>query len=314
MRPLGGRPLDLSAGPSKSGVVWYNTFVQSAADEELVQGVRRWWSEHARDLPWRHTRDPWHILVSETMAQQTQVARVIPKWHAFLERFPTASAAASAGPGAIVEMWDGLGYNRRAVQLHACAVALVDEHDGVPPADLDALLRLPGVGPYTARAILAFAFESDVGVLDTNVGRVLARWADAPFAPRAAQDRADVLVPPGAGWEWNQALLDFGATVCTKRSPACDECPVKPWCAWTGQGPDPAVGSAAVSGGQSKFEGSDRQGRGRLVHALRSGTVADAELADVMGWPDDVPRARRVARTLRQDRLAVLTGGVWSLP
>lgn len=282
--------------------------------EECVAGVRRWWPDVARDLPWREVRDPWAILVSETMAQQTQVARVIPKWTAFLERFPDPEATAAAGPAAIVEMWDGLGYNRRAIQLHACARRIVDVHDGRVPGTLDALLSLPGVGPYTARAVLAFAFEADVAVLDTNVGRVLARWAGTSLKPAEAQQRADALVPTAAGWEWNQALLDFGAMQCTKRAPACETCPVRPWCSWAGEGPDPAVGSAAVSGGQSRFEGSDRQGRGRLVAALRRGPVPDADLAEVMGWPKDRPRAVRVAATILRDGLAERSDDVWQLP
>ncbi len=292
----------------------YNDSVLRQTGPELVSGVRRWWPEVARDLPWRAIRDPWAILVSETMAQQTQVARVVPKWEAFLGRLPTPTAAAEAGVAVVVELWDGLGYNRRAVQLHACAVAIAERHDGVVPDDLEALLALPGVGPYTARAVLAFAFEQDVAVLDTNVGRVLARWSGQSLAPKDAQALADELVPVGAGWEWNQALLDFGAMQCTKRSPACGECPVAVWCSWSGAGPDPAVGSAAVSTGQSRFEGSDRQGRGRLVAALRSGPVAGEDLAAAMGWPDDPPRAQRVAETLIGDGLAVFQDGTWRLP
>ena len=292
----------------------YNDSVLQQTGPELVSGVRRWWPEVARDLPWRSVRDPWAILVSETMAQQTQVARVVPKWEAFLERLPTPTAAAEAGVAVVVELWDGLGYNRRAVQLHACAVAVAECHDGDVPDDLEALLALPGVGPYTARAVLAFAFEQDVAVLDTNVGRVLARWSGQSLAPKDAQALADELVPVGAGWEWNQALLDFGAMQCTKRSPACVECPLTFWCSWSGVGPDPAVGSAAVSTGQSRFEGSDRQGRGRLVAALRSGPVAGDDLAGAMGWPDDPRRARRVAETLIGDGLAVFQEGTWRLP
>jgi A/G-specific adenine glycosylase len=267
-----------------------------------------------RDLPWRHTRDPWAVLVAESMLQQTQVSRVIPKWHAFLARFPDVRACADSRPGDVVEAWAGLGYNRRAVQLHACATAVRDRHDGVIPDDLDALRALPGIGPYTARAVLAFAFERDVAVVDTNVARVLARLTGRQLRPAEVQRLADELVAPGCGWHWNQAILDFGALSCTKRAPGCDRCDARPVCRWRGEGPDPAVGSAGVSGGQSRFAGSDRQGRGRLVDALRAGPVDERELAATMGWPDDPERARRVADGLVRDGLAVLVDGRFLLP
>lgn len=268
-----------------------------------------WFDERQRDLPWRRTRDPWSVLVSELMLQQTQVARVLPKYQAFLERWPTPAACAAAPLGDVVTAWAGLGYNRRAVNLHRCAVAVVDHHDGVLPADLAGLLALPGIGPYTARAVLAFAHEADhVGVLDTNAARVLARWAGRSLGRAEAQAAADGAVPSGKGWAWNQAMLDLGATVCTARSPGCDRCPVIRWCSWQQAGcpdPDPAVGSAGVSGGQSTFAGSDRQGRGRLVDALRRGPVSRADLAVAMGWPDDPERASRVAAGVVADGLAV---------
>jgi A/G-specific adenine glycosylase len=276
-----------------------------------------WFEERRRDLPWRETRDPWSVLVSELMLQQTQVARVVPKYHAFLDRFPTPAACAAAPRSAVVEAWAGLGYNRRAVNLHRCAQAVVSEHGGTLPGSLEALLALPGVGPYTARAVLAFAFERDVGVVDTNVARVLARHAGRSLQPREVQLAADAAVPLGAGWRWNQAMLDLGATVCRARRPACDGCPVRAGCAWVGavDAPDPAIGSAGVSGGQSRFVGSDRQGRGRLVDALRRGPVDATSVPAVMGWPEDPSRARRVAATLVADGLAAVdASGTWRLP
>lgn len=283
-------------------------------DGAFVDALLRWWPSRARDLPWRHTRDPWAILVSEIMAQQTQVERVIPRWHQFIERFPTPTDAAVASSGDLVAMWGGLGYNRRAVLLHRCAVEITDLHGGVVPAELAALLALPGVGPYTARAVLAFAFESDVAVVDTNVGRVLARLHGATLTGRTAQALADALAPAGRGWDWNQAILDFGATICTKRAPRCGACPAREMCRWAGVGDDPAVGSAAVSVGQSRFNGSDRQGRGRLVAALRGGMVDERDAARVMGWGDDESRARRVIETLISDGLVVRIGACLVLP
>jgi A/G-specific adenine glycosylase len=276
------------------------------------------WSEHnRRPLPWRATRDPWAVLVSEVMAQQTQVDRVVPKYHAFLERFPTAAACAAAPVADVIRMWDGLGYNRRAVNLHRCAMAVVAEHDGLLPHDLAALQRLPGIGPYTARAVLAFAYERDVGALDTNVGRVLARWSGRRLARVDAQAIADAAVPAGEGWAWNQALMDLAVAVCTRRRPRCSSCPVAASCAWAAAewpDPDPADGSAGVSAGQSRFDGSDREGRGRLVAALRAGPVSRASLAYVMGWPDDPVRAELVAATVVVDGLAVEAGDQLSLP
>jgi A/G-specific adenine glycosylase len=279
-----------------------------------------WGEAVRRDLPWRRTRDAWAILVSETMLQQTQVPRVVPKYAAFLDRFPTPADCAGAPTAAVVDAWHGLGYNRRAVLLQRAAAAVVDRHGGVLPDDLDLLLALPGVGEYTARAVLVFAYERDIGLVDTNAGRFVARaLAGRPLARRAdAQASADAEVPPGHGWAWGQAVFDLGAAVCRKRQPECPDCPVRAWCAWAVAGypePDPvAAGSAGISGPQSRFVGSDRQGRGRLVAALRTGAVAHRELARVMGWPDDTERAQRVAATLVTDGLAVTDGSAWRLP
>ncbi len=267
-----------------------------------------WADTVGRDLPWRRTRDPWAVLVSELMLQQTQVPRVVPRYLEFLERFPTPAVCAASAVGEVVRAWAGLGYNRRAVHLHATAVTVVERHGGQLPDELAALLALPGVGPYTARAVLAFAFERDVGVVDTNAARVLARRAGRPLDRATVQAQADAAVPAGRGWAWNQAMLDLGATTCRSRTPGCGACPLARGCAWWEAGrpePDPAQGSAGVSSGQSRFEGSDRQGRGRLVDALRrAGRVEVAELADAAGWPDDEARARSVAATLVADGLA----------
>lgn len=281
-----------------------------------MPALSAWSSRTRRDLAWRRTRDPWAILVSETMLQQTQVTRVEPRYLDFLARFPTPAGCAEAPAADIVRAWAGLGYNRRAVNLHRAAQAIVACHGGRLPDTLDELLALPGVGPYTARAVLAFAFERDVGVLDTNAARVLARAAAGRrLRPAEAQALADALVPPGDGWAWNQGVLDLGATVCRKRAPRCDACPVAAACAWRATGgPDPAEGSAGTPGQQTAFVGSDRQGRGRIVAALRIAPVHFDELAQVAGWPDDPARAHRVAADLVTDGLAALTDGNLHLP
>lgn len=267
------------------------------------------WSERTRrDLPWRRTRDPWAVLVSETMLQQTQVSRVVPRFEAFLCQFPQPRACAGASAGSVVAAWAGLGYNRRAVSLHRGAQAITAIHGGRVPDTLPELLALPGVGPYTARAVLAFAFERPYGVLDTNTARVLARAVAGRCLGRGeAQRLADDIVPVDRAWAWNQALVDLGAACCGAR-PRCEQCPLAEGaCRWANAGlpaPDPAVGSAGVSGRQSRFDGSDRQGRGRLVDAIRRAPLAPDAVAAAAGWPDEPDRARRAAATLVRDGLA----------
>ncbi|MGH9093104.1 MAG: A/G-specific adenine glycosylase, partial [Acidimicrobiales bacterium] len=200
----------------------------------LRRAVLRWGEAHRRDLPWRSTRDPWLVLVSEVMLQQTQAPRVVDPFLRFVAQFPTPAACAAAGAPAAVRAWAGLGYNRRALRLHAAAVAVVERHDGEVPEDLDALLRLPGVGAYTARAVRVFAHEADDAVVDTNVARLLARAvAGAPLRPAESQDLADRLVPPGRAWAFNQALFDLGTAHCRSRHPACAGCPLARRCAWS---------------------------------------------------------------------------------
>jgi A/G-specific adenine glycosylase len=243
------------------------------------------------------------VLVSELMLQQTQVARVVPRWHAFLARWPTAPACAASSPDDVVREWAGLGYNRRALNLHRCAVAITNDHGGTLPDDRDSLLALPGVGPYTARAVQAFAFGRDVGVLDVNAARVIARaLAGQSLAPADAQRRADAIVPPGDGWRWNEAVLDLGAQVCTARAPRCERCPISKRCVWRAAGgPDPA---ARRTPRPPPFEGSDRQGRGRLLDALRAAPVPAHATPAACGWRGDEPRARRIADALVADGFA----------
>ncbi len=198
-----------------------------------VAGFRRrllaWGAEHRRDLPWRRTRDPWRILVSEVMLQQTQVGRVVPHYERFVEAFPTAAHCGRAGPAAVVRLWSGLGYNRRALNLHRAATALVADHGGAVPREDAALRALAGVGPYTARAVRAFAFGDEVAAVDTNAVRVLARAVSGtPLTPARATRLGDQLVPAGRSWEFNQAMFDLGATVCTGHAPGLRALPAAP--------------------------------------------------------------------------------------
>ena len=269
--------------------------------------VLEWGDAHRRDLPWRRTRDPWRILVSEVMLQQTQVDRVVPYYERFVAAFADPAACASARPGEVVRLWAGLGYNRRALNLHRAAAAVVAGHGGVLPADDAALQTLPGVGAYTARAVRSFAFGEDVAAVDTNAVRVLARCiTGAPLSTAAASSLGDRLVPPGLAWEFNQAMFDLGATVCTGHRPDCGACPVRRMCVWHRRGmvsPDPWRASP-VARRQSVFAGSDRQGRGRLLDALRRGPVSSSELAAACGWPAEPARAERIATALVDEGFA----------
>lgn len=260
-------------------------------DSGFHEAVLSWIAPRLRELPWRDTRDGWHVLVSEVMAQQTGVGRVIPKWRAFIDAYPTARDCAEAELGDLLRLWQGLGYPRRARNLQLAAQRIVERHDGLVPDDLDSLLALPGVGAYTARAVLAFAFERDAAVVDTNVARVLARVKGRRLTAREAQASADELVPDGEAWIWNQAMMDLGATLC-RPTPKCDECPLLDRCSWGGSVDpdvdDPSLGSAGVSAKQQRYEGSDRQARGRLIRRLGEGSLAVGDAADVMGRDPEV--------------------------
>lgn len=271
------------------------------SDCELSADVLRWGLPRLRDLPWRRTRDPWAILVSEVMLQQTQAQRVVPKWHAFMAAYPSPAQCAEASLGDLLRLWQGLGYPRRARNLHACAAQVVAL--GEFPSTLEALLRLPGVGEYTARAVLVFAFEEQAAVVDTNVARVLARLFGCRFTAKQAQGAADALLPAGDSWEWNQCLMDLGAVLCRPTAVRCDECPVQGRCAWRGVGDDPSIGSAGVSAPQARFAGSDRQARGRLMRALVDGPVPVDRVAAVMRC--DASRAERLINDLQREELVV---------
>jgi A/G-specific adenine glycosylase len=213
------------------------------------------------------------VLVAEVMLQQTQAERVAPRWHAFLDRFPTPSACADAPLGDVLRLWQGLGYPRRARNLHSAAVVVRDVHAGRLPDRIDELLALPGIGPYTSRAVLAFAFEHDVAVVDTNIARVLARVAGERLTARRVQSVADALVPSGHGWLWNQ-VADGSRRDAVPSGARVHRVPLAERCSWHGAGhaePDPAVGSAGVSSRQSPFEGSARQARGRVLRQLGDG-------------------------------------------
>jgi A/G-specific adenine glycosylase len=275
-----------------------NESAQVARRERIQSGLLAWFAAHRRNLPWRRTRDPYRVLVSEVMLQQTQVDRVIPYYEAWLERFPTVAELAAAPTAEVIRLWAGLGYNRRAVNLQRTARYVVDELGGEFPRDVKALQALPGVGPYSAGAIACFAFEQDVAFLDTNMRRVVHRLCFGVDVPGpTASDRelitaAERLVPAGDGWRWNQALIEFGALHCTARRPACVICPLQAECRAF-----PAIQGAIANlpaGTRLKregpFSGSNRFYRGRVVHVLRE--LDDPGAAHGIDLPSLGPRVR----------------------
>lgn len=282
--------------------------------DQLREPVLAWFDVHARDLPWRAAdRTAYGVLVSEVMLQQTPVVRVEPAWRAWMARWPTPADLAAASTADVLRAWDRLGYPRRALRLQECARAIVERHDGVVPADEEPLLALPGVGAYTAAAVLAFAHGRRSVVLDTNVRRVLARTVDGVALPAPSQTVAEVRRATGyvpdddaTAASWAAASMELGALVCTARSPRCDVCPVRDVCAWYGAG-RPADEHAGRRRTQT-FAGTDRQVRGRVMALLREalGPVPAAAVDAV--WPD----ARQLARcvdTLLADGLITRTPG-----
>jgi len=202
--------------------------------KRFQQRLLKWYAANGRDLPWRNTSDPYHILVSEVMLQQTQVDRVIPKYHEFLERYPSFEQLAEAPVQEVKKTWYPLGYNIRPERLHSIACETVERYGGKLPNGQDELLSFKGIGRYTAGAIRSFAFNEDAPILDTNVIRVLYRVFIAKGDPKALKNRlwglSEALLPPGKAYDFNQALMDFGATCCTARNPDCRRCPMKPIC------------------------------------------------------------------------------------
>ena len=271
----------------------------------MASALLGWFAGRQRDLPWRRTRDPWAVLVSELMLQQTQVARVVPRFEAFLTTFPTPARCAASPVGDVITSWAGLGYNRRAVNLHRTATAVVAEHGGRLPDRLDAL------GARHRAVHRASGARVRVRTGRRGARRQRGRVLSVGHRPRPSQQEADAARPAGLGWTWNQAVLDLGATVC-RPVPAC-RCPSDG--GWGGEGGAARSGPVGPRDTAARFAGSDRQGRGRLVDALRSGPVGRGQLPAVMGWADDRPRADRVAATLVTDGLAeVDPEGTWSFP
>ena len=307
---------------------------EHAAD--LQAALLRWYRAHRRALPWRKTKSAYRIFLAEMMLQQTQVERVIPKYQAFLTRYPTLRQLADAPRAEVIRLWAGLGYNRRAVHLHRAAQAIVREHGGRLPMRLEALLELPGIGAYTARALLSFVGNAPAAVVDTNVRRVLGRvfqrdlsalcGIEGPTA-RQFQALADSLVPAKHSARWNQALMDLGSGICVSRRPDCARCPLSAWCQARRGGEIEDLPSLRPKG-QGAFTGSRRYYRGRIVAALRECPPDGLAFAAVVRRVHDHAAAQppaaflwELARDLERDGLVVITeagkersGAILTLP
>jgi A/G-specific adenine glycosylase len=271
---------------------------------DIVPQLLDWYDREQRDLPWRKPDvTPWQILVSEFMLQQTPVARVEPIWLAWIQRWPTPSATATASAADVLRAWDKLGYPRRAKRLHECATVIATEYDDVVPSDIETLLTLPGIGAYTARAVACFAYRQRVPVVDTNVRRVVARVvhgrADSAASARDLDDAAALLPNDADAPHFSIALMELGATVCTARAPRCGLCPLSA-CAWKSNGyPTASTPARRVQ----RYAGTDRQVRGRLLDVLRSNKspVTSAQLD--MAWLTDTAQRDRALDSLLVDGL-----------
>jgi len=279
----------------------------------------RWYDGHARELPWRSaTASPWEVLVSEFMLQQTPVARVIPVYNAWVERWPTPAALSAESPGEAVRAWGRLGYPRRALRLHASAILITARHGGLVPSTLEELRALPGVGEYTAAAVASFAHRQRHPVLDGNVRRVLARVVHGRATPPASlhgseRDVAVALLPdePETAARWSVAVMELGALVCTARSPACGACPITVHCSWFTAGRPAVVGATRRS---QRYVGTDRQCRGQLLAVLRRTRDPVSHDALERAWPDAPQRERALAGLVSDGLAEPAAAGTYQLP
>ena len=287
--------------------------------DNTAELVSAWFDKEGRDLPWRGTDvSAWGVLVSEFMLQQTPAARVIEPYRSWMERWPTPADLAAAAPGDAVRAWANLGYPRRALWLHNCATTIIQQFDGRVPSDVTQLEKLPGIGPYTARAVAVFAYRAHEPVVDTNVRRVIARWHHGHSdqgSPLAKRDHADMLAlmpPPAQSPEFNAAMMELGARVCTARSPLCGECPLALTCAWRAAG-YPDTGARGVAK-QARYTGSDRQARGALLAVLRSATGPVTRTALERAWPEAAQRDRAVLSLIDDGLIVPLARQRFALP
>jgi A/G-specific adenine glycosylase len=287
------------------------TFSPAARDAILA-----WYAEHGRPLAFRRTRDPYAILVSEAMAQQTQASRAAAYWERFMEQFPTVGVLAAATPAAVLRAWQGLGYDRRALALWRTARIVVAEHGGRMPSTVPGLQALPGIGPYTARAIAALAFGAPVGAVDVNVRRVLGRIVagDALALPAPELQRiADDAVPSDRPGEWTHALMDVGATLCRSRAPRCEACPARPWCRKASQTTDEKIAAAPPPRPRRPtptFASTNRWLRGRILDRLRATPDGEWVALDEAIGTHDLGRVRAATDAMAADGILELAPAV----
>ncbi|WP_430593383.1 A/G-specific adenine glycosylase [Humidisolicoccus flavus] len=286
--------------------------------ELLSERLVPWFAEHARELPWREQGySPWATLVSEVMLQQTQASRVAPRVVRWLERWPTPADLAAAPASEVLREWDSLGYPRRALALQAAAAAISEQYAGEVPETVEQLLALPGIGDYTARAVLTFALGQRHPVVDTNVRRVLARLVrgDGEAGPPKRSELAEVeaLLPQddAAAVTVSKALMELGAITCVAKTPRCDACPVRDLCTWRSNGYPEYLGKAAPR--QSKFAGSDRAARGRILRMLRASEIP-VPLHVLAEGAHEAGQHERAIATLLEDGLVVRDHGALALP
>ena len=282
----------------------------------VIEAICAWFDANGRDLPWRRPgTSAWGVLVSEVMSHQTPMSRVIGPWHEWLNRWPTPDDLAEEDSGEAVAAWGRLGYPRRALRLHSCAVTIATEHDGVVPNSYDELVALPGIGDYTASAVVSFAFGGRATVLDTNVRRLIARAesgiANCPTSvTRAERIVADALVPDedARAAKWAVASMELGALVCTARSPQCEVCPIRDGCRWVIDGrPD----NAPARRGQP-WKGTDRQCRGVIMDVVRNSPHGVKVQMALSAWPE-LDQASRCLESLLDDGLVHRRGNLISL-
>lgn len=279
--------------------------------------VLDWYADNARELPWRSDPTPWAVMVSEFMLQQTPVSRVLPVFAQWMERWPTPADLAAEPAGEAVRAWGRLGYPRRAMRLHAAAVAIVAEHAGAVPADHAALLALPGVGAYTAAAIGSFAFGQAHTVLDTNVRRVFARVIEGVAQPAPSINAAEraiahaVLPGDATASDWAAATMELGAVLCTSRNPRCDECPVAGLCRWRRAGYPAYDGPQRVT---QKWHGTDRQCRGRILQLLRESHRPMPKAAIDQVWEQDAQRERALDGLVADGLVELVGDDEFALP
>lgn len=282
----------------------------------VIEAICAWFDANGRDLPWRRPgTSAWGVLVSEVMSQQTPMSRVIGPWHEWMNRWPTPDDLAEEDSGEAVAAWGRLGYPRRALRLHSCAVTIATEHDGVVPNSYDELVALPGIGDYTASAVVSFAFGGRATVLDTNVRRLIARAesgiANCPTSvTRAERIVADALVPDedARAAKWAVASMELGALVCTARSPQCEVCPIRDSCRWVIDGkPD----NAPARRGQP-WKGTDRQCRGVIMDVVRNSPHGVKVQMALSAWPE-LDQASRCLESLLDDGLVHRRGNLITL-